>query len=309
MGDPMADFEPRQIINIGGQTLRYEREDDGTKLMHEVYITHPDGTIIYAQEGEFIARSFFQNKMLLSFRLTGVTIEGTDRKKPEELLRTQAPAMIQTFAHNFDQSGEIAKTASNMTISELHGKIQRDNEARVRQIDDANGRIGVFRDELDKEQQKLENIYNQDPSIPENQRRANARGDPVDTNKKEEVERRVTEIKMQIENQEKRITDLRTSKSYVIPEDLYEFHKKFAIPFACLVFTIVGAPMGMFSRRSGKSMGFGYAIIILVIYYVLLTLGQGWAISGTVNPVFSAWMPDIFLGALGLFLVIKKLRE
>jgi len=310
MGDPMADFEPRQIIEIGGRTLRYDREDDGTKLMHDVYITNPDGTILFAREGEFVDRTYFKDKMLLTFRLHGVTIEETDRQKPTELLRTQAPTMLQTFSHHFDQSGEIAKTASTMSISELYSKMKKDNEARLKAVEEIDERIGMIRAELDREREQLEAIYNQDPSIPQNQRVTGAARAPhADPAMREDHERRVAELSAQIENQEQRKEQFRTSKSYVIPEDIYEFHKKFAIPFACLVFTIVGAPMGMFSRRSGKSMGFGYAIIVLVIYYVLLTLGQGWAIADKVNPVFSAWLPDIFLGTIGFFLVMKKLRE
>jgi lipopolysaccharide export system permease protein len=307
MGDPMADFEPRQLIEIGGKTLRYESEDDDTKLMHDVYITQPDGTIVFAREGEFIDRTYFRNQILLSFRLRGVTIEEIDRRRPDELLRTQAPVMIQTFSHNFDQSGEVARDASSMSIRELHAKMQRDNEARVRLIDEANLRIKMLSDELHIYRAQLEEIYRQDPSIPSGQRLTG----PGLTNPalRESHELRVADLSAQMERQEERIQQLRASKHYILPEDLYEFHKKFAIPFACLVFTLVGAPMGMFSRRSGKSMGFGYAIIILVAYYVLLTVGKGWAISGTVDPVLAAWMPDIFLGTIGFFLIVKKLRE
>ncbi|MDR2733305.1 MAG: LptF/LptG family permease [Spirochaetota bacterium] len=307
MGDPMADFGPNQLIDIGGQTIHYDREDPGTKLMHDVYITHPDGTIIFAKEGEFVDRVFFRDKMLLSFRLRGVTIDENDRKKPTEFLCTQAPVIIQTFSHNFDLSGEVAKTASTMSIRELYAKIKRDNEGRVKLIQEAVEKREMFRTELDKERKFLEEIYNQDPSVPQNQRvRPGRAQDPAE---RENSERRIAELDAQVQNQESRIGQLRQSKGSSTPEDLYEFQKKFALPFACLVFTMVGAPMGMFSRRSGKSLGFGYAVVILVIYYVLLTLGQGWAISERVNPVFSAWMPDIFIGTIGIILVLKKLRE
>jgi len=307
MGDPMADFEPRQLIEIGGQTLRYDREDDDTKLMHDIYITHPEGAIVFAREGEFIDRTYFKDKMLLSFRLRGVTIEEVDRHKPKELLRTQAPVMIQTFSHNFDQSGEVAKTPESMSIRELYAEIKRDTMVRNEHLSEVDTRMQDIGAALIKERIALEEIYRQDPNIPANQR---LQGPGLaDPGMRESHERRVAELTEQMRIQEERQQSIKESKSYVLPENLYEFHKKFAIPFACLVFTVVGAPMGMFSRRSGKSMGFGYAIIVLVIYYVLFTFGKGWAISGAADPVLSAWLPDIFLGVIGLALVVKKLRE
>ena len=98
-------------------------------------------------------------------------------------------------------------------------------------------------------------------------------------------------------------------KKYVSPGDIYELHKKISIPFACLIFTIIGAPLGMFSRRSGKGMGFGYGIIVVIVYYFMLLLGQGWVSNRTLGPVFAAWMPDLFLGVIGIMLIYKKLTE
>ena len=65
----------------------------------------------------------------------------------------------------------------------------------------------------------------------------------------------------------------------------------------------------MFSRRSGKGMGFGYGIIVVIVYYFMLLLGQGWVSNRTLGPVFAAWMPDLFLGVIGIMLIYKKLTE
>jgi lipopolysaccharide export system permease protein len=174
-------------------------------------------------------------------------------------------------------------------------------------IQEASEKRESLKADLAKERKIIEDIYNQDPAVPKNQRvRPGKTQDPA---QRENSERRIAELDAQVQNQERRIEQLKQAKNSSSPEDRYEFQKKFALPFACLVFTMVGAPMGMFSRRSGKSLGFGYAVVILVVYYILLTLGQGWAISEKVNPVFSAWMPDIFIGAIGFILILKKLRE
>ncbi|HOG65247.1 MAG TPA: LptF/LptG family permease [Spirochaetota bacterium] len=334
--DPMADFEAGQVVRIGNQTLRYEREDEGTKLMHNVYITSPDGGVVFAKRGEFIEKRLLKDKMFISFRLHDVTIDENDKKEPEQLLRTHAPTVIQTFVEPFQQVQEVARNARTMSISELWAKMQRDDGARIKLLDEAKKRLGVLQKDLTGSRRRLEEIYNQDPSIPRAHREAlqntsaqaqvskkgaivpdtqdrktapGSVGSPALPGEQANLERRVSELGAQARNQEKRVRELETSKNYVLADDVYEFHKKFAIPFACFVFTIVGAPLGMFSRRSGRGMGFGWAIIVLIVYYVLLTLGQGWAVSNKLAPALSAWLPDIFLGIIGAFLVLKKLRE
>ncbi|HPN81922.1 MAG TPA: LptF/LptG family permease, partial [Spirochaetota bacterium] len=130
--DPMADFEAGQVVRIGNQTLRYEREDEGTKLMHNVYITSPDGGVVFAKRGEFIEKRLLKDKMFISFRLHDVTIDENDKKEPEQLLRTHAPTVIQTFVEPFQQVQEVARNARTMSISELWAKMQRDDGARIK---------------------------------------------------------------------------------------------------------------------------------------------------------------------------------
>jgi lipopolysaccharide export system permease protein len=53
-----------------------------------------------------------------------------------------------------------------------------------------------------------------------------------------------------------------------------EIHKKFAIPFACIAFGILGLPLGITNRRGGKSSGFSLSIAIIVFYYVMINNGE-----------------------------------
>ncbi|HEY8713402.1 MAG TPA: LptF/LptG family permease, partial [Thermoanaerobaculia bacterium] len=64
-----------------------------------------------------------------------------------------------------------------------------------------------------------------------------------------------------------------------------EIHKKFAIPFACLVFGILGLPLGITNRRGGKSSGFSLSILIILVYYVLMNNGEHLAAAGSLPPV------------------------
>ena len=50
-----------------------------------------------------------------------------------------------------------------------------------------------------------------------------------------------------------------------------ELHRRYAIPFACIVFGLIGVPLGIQPRRSGRSYGFVFSILIILAYYISLT--------------------------------------
>ena len=84
--------------------------------------------------------------------------------------------------------------------------------------------------------------------------------------------------------------------------ELFEIQKKFSIPFACLVFGLIGLALGASNRRDGKLASFVVGISVSFIYYVLLWLGQSLVRGHVVPPWVAAWLPNIALGGLGLLL-------
>ncbi|HKS22916.1 MAG TPA: LPS export ABC transporter permease LptG [Thermoanaerobaculia bacterium] len=90
---------------------------------------------------------------------------------------------------------------------------------------------------------------------------------------------------------------------------MVEIHKKFAIPFACLVFGILGLPLGITNRRGGKSSGFSLSIAIILFYYVLINNGEAMAQSGKVSPAVGMWTPNVLLLVLGIWLLARANRE
>lgn len=84
-----------------------------------------------------------------------------------------------------------------------------------------------------------------------------------------------------------------------------EIQTRFAIPFACIAFGIIGLPLGVTNRRGGKSSGFSLSIAIILIYYILLNNGQDLARSGKVPVAVGMWLPNLVLLAGGLWLMGK----
>ena len=88
-----------------------------------------------------------------------------------------------------------------------------------------------------------------------------------------------------------------------------EYHKKLSIPFACVVFVLVGAPLGIRSRRGGIGIGAGTGILFFLIYYLFLVGGEQLGDRGFVTPFWAMWAPNVVLGGLGLFLTLSVSRE
>ncbi len=92
-------------------------------------------------------------------------------------------------------------------------------------------------------------------------------------------------------------------------ELVLELNHKFTIPLSCLVFGILGIPLGIVRQRSGKSRGFVVGLCIVMIYYVLQLSGEALGETGRISPVIGAWGPNLILGILGIHILIKTARE
>ena len=68
---------------------------------------------------------------------------------------------------------------------------------------------------------------------------------------------------------------------------------KYAIPFACLTFGLIGAPLGMRLQRTNGALGFSLSILVIFLYYALLSIAQGLGQSDAVSPFIAAWIPNV----------------
>jgi lipopolysaccharide export LptBFGC system permease protein LptF len=83
-----------------------------------------------------------------------------------------------------------------------------------------------------------------------------------------------------------------------------EVQKKFSIPAACIVFVLVGAPIGMRARKSGIANAF-VSILFFVFYYLCLAGGEELADRRLLAPWLAMWIPNIVIGAIGLWLTLR----
>ncbi len=88
-----------------------------------------------------------------------------------------------------------------------------------------------------------------------------------------------------------------------------EVQKKYSIPFACIVFVLVGAPLGILSRHGGMAVGGGISLVFFLIYWSSLIGGEDLADRGLLSPFWAMWLANILVGSTGIYLVILAVRE
>ncbi len=83
--------------------------------------------------------------------------------------------------------------------------------------------------------------------------------------------------------------------------------EKFTLPFACLVFGLIGSSLGSKSNlRSSKSQGFGLSVILILIYYLMSFIFSSFGVKGILPPIFAAWLPVLISLGGGIYLLRKS---
>ena len=82
-----------------------------------------------------------------------------------------------------------------------------------------------------------------------------------------------------------------------------EFHRRFALPTSCLVLALVGIPLGLSSKKGGKSTGFVLTILLVFAYYSATLIGVSLARQGRLSPGMGVWLADIVFFFGGAFLL------
>jgi lipopolysaccharide export system permease protein len=120
--------------------------------------------------------------------------------------------------------------------------------------------------------------------------------------------KKLREHEMSIDDIKEKMEKKRSSGEDITSQEV-ELHKRYAIPFSCLVFGLLGVPLGVQPRRSGRSYGFVLSLLILLAYYVSLTASEIFAIKKTIPPFLAGWAPNILFGVFGIYLLIKASKE
>ncbi len=87
---------------------------------------------------------------------------------------------------------------------------------------------------------------------------------------------------------------------------MIELHQKLALPVTTFIFALLGFPLAITPPREKTNRGFLFCILIIFLYYLLSAFATALGQSGTLIPIISAWMPNVILGLLGVYLFYRK---
>lgn len=90
---------------------------------------------------------------------------------------------------------------------------------------------------------------------------------------------------------------------------MVEVHKKYSIPFACIVFVLVGAPLGIMARRGNLAVAGGISFGFFLLYWASLIGGEELADNQIISPFTAMWLANVIVGAGGVYLVIHSIHE
>ena len=88
-----------------------------------------------------------------------------------------------------------------------------------------------------------------------------------------------------------------------------EFHKKFSIPFSCVVFVLFAFPVGLLARKSGRAVGFGIGLLMASLYWWLLLIGHTLGIRLELPPAFAMWFPNLVVFVAATTLLAIRTRR
>jgi lipopolysaccharide export system permease protein len=90
---------------------------------------------------------------------------------------------------------------------------------------------------------------------------------------------------------------------------LVEIHKKYSIPVACVVFILIGAPLGIISRKGGIGAAAGLSLGFFVLYWAFLVGGEELADRLIISPFWAMWSANILTAFFGIYILVSSTRE
>ena len=114
----------------------------------------------------------------------------------------------------------------------------------------------------------------------------------------------VGNIRIQLDQYGEIYFERNTDRNYKIHK--LEFYKKFSLPLSCFCFVLFAFPAGLFSKRSGRTVGFGIGLIFSLFYWCMMFAGHTLGIRSDINSFLAMWIPNFVILFITLVLYIVR---
>ena len=302
---PELTIEPGYFVDMIPQYTMIVNELDG-KEFKDVKIfsknTTSEQTTIYAERGSLESSGGIITVNLQNGEIHEIDLENYDHYRKIKFGTHQIIISIDDLLLN--RTSEANRTDREMKVPAMIEKIQQ-NKISIEQI---KKRIITFKQDIginaDNEMtlgniiEEIENLKNND--MPKNEEVRDYNNDiPITEYEQNEKIRSLNNNARQFQNEFTLIENYEKNNN----KYLVEIHKKFTLAVACILFTLVGAPLGILVRKGGITIASALSIAFFLIYYILLIWGEQLADRALLDPAIGSWMPNIVLFIVGLIIL------
>ena len=308
---PELTIEPGYFVDMIPQYTMIVKELEGNQFK-DVKIfsknTQSEQTTIYAETGSLESKDGVITVNLQNGEIHEIDLENYDHYRKIKFGTHQIIISMDDLLLN--RTSESNRTDREMRVPAMIEKIQQ-NKVSIEQI---KKRIETVKNDLGIEtntDMSLANIIAEiellkNDATPNIEETRDYNNDiPIGEYEEKEKIRSLNNNARQFQNEFTLIENYEKNNN----KFLVEIHKKFTLAVACILFTLVGAPLGILVKRGGITIASALSIAFFLIYYILLIWGEQLADRALLDPAVGSWMPNIILlivGLIILFLSDKK---
>jgi lipopolysaccharide export system permease protein len=306
---PELSIEPGYFVDMIPQYTMIVKEIDG-KDFKDVKIfsknQKSEQTTIYANQGSLFSDGNMITIDLMDGEIHEIDLSDYDYYRKIKFNTHQI--MISMDELMLNRTTESNRTDREMRIPQMIHEIKR-NKVLIYQIyeriDNVKKEIGITNlnaNTLESIQDEVEKLKQKQIEISSSENELNDESIVSNLENKQHI-LSLTNNARQFKNEFTLIENYeKTNNKFKV-----EIHKKFTLALACVLFTMVGAPLGILVRNGGMTIASGLSIAFFLVYYILLIWGEQLADRNLLNPGLGSWLPNIILFISGM--VILKLSN
>ena len=330
---PDIQINPGEFYNgVDNYSIRVNRKDPETNRLYDIKIydhtaRRGNNSIILADSGYMIMTADKRNLIITLWSGVSYTELENDRRK-----------RIKTYPHRHDKFREqrliikltgfgLQRTDENL----FRSNYQMMNLAQLKSAQDSLRKELEFRDNQFYRTLMIQNYFKlrrsyrrRNPERMSTTRQDNVQHPEVKYPEKTNIDSVFNTLTL---THKRRIVNnalsyARSSRSYIentaqnlkyknrhLRKHEIEWHRKFTLSFACLVFLFIGAPLGAIIRKGGIGMPTVISTIMFIIYYVFSLMGEKFVRGSVLNAFEGMWMSSFILLAVGGFLTYKATTD
>ena len=306
---PELSIEPGYFVDMIPQYTMIVKEMDG-KDFKDVKIfsknKESEQTTIYANAGSLSSNDNIITIDLMDGEIHEIDLSDYDYYRKIRFKTHQITISMDELMLN--RTTESNRTDREMRVPQMIDEIAR-NKLLISQIyeriDKVKAEIGI----TDPNINSLENIEKEVDKLKQSKVNTNVRDEqynenvPIPNIENKQYILSLTNNARQFKNEFTLIENYEKANN----KFKVEIHKKFTLAIACILFTLVGAPLGILVRSGGMTIASGLSIAFFLIYYILLIWGEQLADRNLLNPGLGSWLPNIILFVSGM--IILKLSN